>query len=457
MRFKKIIVCLLAFILSSPRAGAQIQPLSYAAFGVATSVALDNAEKKAEDLINQAGAVASLTSSKIARDLQMLISDARQQMHEELADNWDKLDVQKVDLLRSIDGYIQKLNGLMVKGGLLEEDAYLDISQIAQRLPFADSDPILRSVRGSTITYRDTGMYRVNLKGTIFDPSNGAFTIKVSNSPVSADVKIAFSPPYDASIDFPALYLKPFFKDTALSYVPVEISVRVPDKSYYFYKLRKKTRTAPYVFTLQLLPKHPVTKYSLIEMNAEPTVDKNNVQTKWGETVTVRSCGSHGCNSSQPICADVPVGAEPIGVVLTEDSLGNAWGEFNPNSVTIAAGTICEWFHQHRPDDRNVRIKVSYYPPDSTLVANDVQFHEVSVEDSAAKPVAPATELAFDRLYVAYFNKKMQSFRLAMILFTGEPLGSTPEKTSSPLLEVSKLDLSKDREITVQLKEPWGQ
>jgi hypothetical protein len=84
-----------------------------------------------------------------------------------------------------------------------------------------------------------------------------------------------------------------------------------------------------------------------------------------------------------------------------------------------------------------------------------VRFQEVSVDDTAKTPVPPATELGFDRLYVAYFSKKMKSFRLAMIVFTGEPLSATPEQTSSPLLEMSKMDETKVKEITVMIKKPW--
>jgi hypothetical protein len=443
-----------SFLVLTSATEAQVDPLSFAAAGVSTSLALDKAEQTANNLIQQSGNVASLTSSKIARDLQMLISDARQQLHEELTDNWDTLDRQKVDLLRSIDVYIKQLNGVMAKGGLLEEDAYLDLTQLTQKLPFASSDPILRSVRGATISYRETGLYHVTLRGTIFDPSNGPLGIKLGNTPVSADVKIAYTPPYEAAIDFPASYLSHYFNETALAYIPVNLSVLVPDKSYYFYNLRKKTRPAIYTFTLQLLPKHPITKYSLIELNAEPTVDRNVVSRTWGAISQVPGCGHDDCNSGQLVCADVPVGGEPIGIVDHYDDLMSAWGEFVGPPI-ITPTSVCQAFHQHRPASRNVKIEISYYPPDTKLVANDVRFQEVSADDSAAKPIPPATELGFDQLYVAYFNKKMQSFRLGMTLFTGEPLGSTPSQISSPLLQVSKMDQSKDREITIQIKPPW--
>jgi hypothetical protein len=433
---------------------AQLGALSFATAGVATSVALDNAEKKADGLIQKAGAVASLTSAKVARDLEILISDARQQMHEELTANWDTLDKQKVDLLRTIDGYFAQLDGLMAKGGLLEEDAYLDLNQLSSKLPFVTTDPVLRSVRGSTLTYRENGLYRIVMRGSIFGPENGPVKIAFDKSPVGPDVKVVYTPAYEAAIDVPAAYLLRYFDDNKLSYIPVQISVLVPDKSYYFYNLRNKKRTASYNFTLQLLPKHPISKYSLIEMNEEPTVDRNIVGRVWGPISQIPGCGHDGCNSGELVCANAPAGAEPIGVVSTYDSLNSAYGEF-VGSATVTATTVCQGFHQHRPASRDVKIEISYYPPDTKLIANDVFLHEVSPEDSAKNPISPATGLGFENLYVAYFSNKMKSFRLAMMLFTGEPLSSTPEKTSSPLLDVKRADESKVKEVTVQIKPPW--
>ena len=430
---------------------AQVTPLSFAAAGEATSLVLDTAEKKANDFVQQSGNVASLTSSKIARDLQMLISDARQQMHEELSYNRDTLDRKKVGLLRSIDGYIVQLNGMMVKGGLLEEDAYLDIAQLEKNLPFTSVDPVLSSARGTTLVYKQAGIYRVTIRGSIF---SGQAKIALNGVPIGSDVKVVYTPPYEAALDIPAGTLERYFKGAALAYVPVTVDVQVLDRSYWFPETRNKWRAATYKFTLQLLPKHPVSRYSLIEMDEDTSVDRNVVKTDWSEIVYVPGCGGDGCNSGHPICADVPAGAEPIGVVDHYDSLLNEWGEF-VGAPYITGGTICQNFHQHRPAPRNVKIKISYYPADTTKIANDVQLHEVSVDDTAKAPIPAATELGFDRLYVAYFSNKMKTYRLGMMLFSGEPLGATPQKTSSPLLEVSEGDQTKSKEITIMIKPPW--
>jgi hypothetical protein len=434
---------------------AQVAPLSIAATGVVTSKVLDKAEQVGDNLIQQAGYVSSLTSSQTIRDLQLLISDARQQMHEELNTNWDRLDNQKVDLLRNIDSSIQQLSGVMNRGGLLEEDAYLDINHITDKLPFVSSDPIVGSVRGATVGFRETGFYRITVRGTVFQPPAGDPTVKIKGLVVGSPyVKLTKGTQHnEANIDFQSSYLSKYFADKTLSYLPITLDIPVPDKSYYFAETRKKYRTASYHVTLQLLPRHPIAKYSLIEMTEVPTVNKAAPpQSKWGDTVQVPGCGHDGCNDTFWACADVPAGAEPIAVVDHYDDVAS-YGEFT-GLLKPTPGGICELYHQHRPMSRNIRIKVSYYPPDTALIPKDVELHPVSAEDSAQQPVAPAKELAFDQLYVAYFSNSMKSFRLAMTLFTGEPLGSTPEKTSAPILDVKRSDQTTAKEITIQVKSP---
>src|SRR4029077_7900100 len=79
-RYQRILCRILVPILMmhSELSGAQVAPLSYAAVGVSTAVALNKADEVATNAINRAGSVASLTSAKIAQDIQLLIANARQ-------------------------------------------------------------------------------------------------------------------------------------------------------------------------------------------------------------------------------------------------------------------------------------------------------------------------------------------------------------------------------------------
>src|SRR4051812_45922300 len=73
-----------------------IDPLTVATTGVATSVLLDKMEDKANTIVGNAGSVGSLLTTKAARDIELEITAARQQLHEELNQNWDRLDNEKV-------------------------------------------------------------------------------------------------------------------------------------------------------------------------------------------------------------------------------------------------------------------------------------------------------------------------------------------------------------------------
>ena len=180
MRRLTAAVCVLFFVCSAlgPNTSGQGGPLSFVAAGVTTEVALDKADEVGTHLIQQAGQTASLVSSKVARDLQLLIENARQQLHDELNDQWDRLDSQKLDMLKEIDKYIAQLNAGMERGGAIEENAYLDLADLAGKLPFSEKEPILRTIKGVTLYSREkSGFYRVSLKGNIFNQQYGEINV----------------------------------------------------------------------------------------------------------------------------------------------------------------------------------------------------------------------------------------------------------------------------------------
>jgi hypothetical protein len=152
---RRFIAWFFAFLLLcstfGPSAGGQGGILSFVAAGVTTGVALDKADEVGTHLIQQAGQTASLTSSKVARDLQLLNDNARWQLHDEMNVQWDKLDSQKLSVLTEIDKYIVQLNAGMERGGAIEENAYLDIDDVVSKLPFSKKEPILRTIKGATL------------------------------------------------------------------------------------------------------------------------------------------------------------------------------------------------------------------------------------------------------------------------------------------------------------------
>jgi hypothetical protein len=128
--------------------GAVVAPLSVAATGITPSSVLDKLEQKVTNIIGQAAGAASLVSSKAARDVQLLISATRQELHDELGENWDRLDSQKLSILRSIDDSLNRLGQAVQQGGKIEDAIFLDIESLLTKLPFSKETPSIRRVAG---------------------------------------------------------------------------------------------------------------------------------------------------------------------------------------------------------------------------------------------------------------------------------------------------------------------
>src|SRR5260370_31089574 len=101
--------------------------LTVAAGGVATSAVLDKLDDKVTHIIQQAAAAGSLLSTKAARDLQLEILAARQQLHDELNQNWDRLDQEKVSGLKMLVQAVDQLHQNIKKITYIKDDSYLDV------------------------------------------------------------------------------------------------------------------------------------------------------------------------------------------------------------------------------------------------------------------------------------------------------------------------------------------
>jgi hypothetical protein len=455
LRRYRTTIPILGLLAFSVPAGAQIAPLSFAAAGVSTEMALNKADDMVSQAIMRAGSVGSMTSAKVARDVQLLIADARQNLHEELTDNWNTLDKQKVDVLRVIDEDLVQLNQAMTKGGLLEQDTYLDISRVVATIPWTGSDPVLRSAEGTNLVYRGTGFYRVTLHGNVFDGDVAQMSVKVGDRKLLAsEVTISKGRSANAlDLDLSASTLKPLFKDAQLAFATMRLSLVIPNRSWRFWK---GDTPAEYPITLQLLPKYPIVKYSLIALDEEPTVDRNATLKSWGPIVQIPGCGNHDCNINMNVCADAPLGSEVIVDSSQEghyDQLTGFHGQFQAEH-SVAGERFCRVFHQQNSESRNVQIQVVYHPPSTTLVPANVQLHIVSPEESAEHPLPPVAQLAFGETYLAYFDKQMKSFRFAATFFTGEILSSSSAAKAPPQLLLRRSEDKSDPEMSLQVQPP---
>ena len=99
-------------------------PLSVAAAGVTTSIVLDKLDNR-NNIVQNAGAVGSLLVSKSARDVQLEIMAARIQMHDELNQNWDRLDQQRVAVLRELDSSLNEISKNIGKVSQMQATLFL--------------------------------------------------------------------------------------------------------------------------------------------------------------------------------------------------------------------------------------------------------------------------------------------------------------------------------------------
>lgn len=492
-------ICIVAVLLSSG-CGTGAGVLTVAAGGVATSKVLDKLDEKVTHIIQQAAAAGSLLSTKAARDLELEILAARQQLHDELNQNWDKLDQEKISGLKVLDKAIDDLNQNIQKIGTIEDDLSLDIDQKLSAIPFLKKAVTIRRVEGSSQYFKTEGLYVVKVKGNLFDQMANKPIVKVGDATLEPN-SVLLKPPYDLVINVPVALLKNYFQDRTLSYVPIAINQKVNNRDYSFQFWRDRLRDATYKLSLELFPKYPAA-YRLTEFDSEPFIDTSQTAVAPARFMYIPGCGNSGCNAYYNVCTDVPAGGQPIQAVDFQDSF-NGWGGFGKQWVTSTGVCALYWQHSHNVG-RNVGFNVQYHPLGSHIVPHDLELTALSSDDidtSRAKDtkgvqpanavlnvittvptapvqvhmvvasvfginipiptvqtapasipttqVAPAQQEVIDhgavrlgRTYAAQFNPNMVYYELIFRTFTGEELVDTAAKRSrlidaSPLINQS--------------------
>jgi hypothetical protein len=104
--------------------------------GITTSALLDKLNEKANNIVQNAGGVGSLLVSKAARDIQLEIMAARIQLHDELNQNWDRLDQEKVSVLKEIDSSLTQVTKNLGQVSQMQDDLVLDVDSTLNRIPF---------------------------------------------------------------------------------------------------------------------------------------------------------------------------------------------------------------------------------------------------------------------------------------------------------------------------------
>lgn len=504
-RGRAVLVVVVVLALWNCTAGPTA-PLTVAASGVAASKVLDTLAEKATQIVQQAAAAGSLLSTKAARDLELEVVAARQQLHDELNQNWDRLDQEKVAGLRGLDTAMESLSANIQKVGNITDDLSLDVDQKLAAIPFLKNVKTIRRVEGASQYFRTEGLYVVRVKGNLFDQLTAAPVVTVDGTTLEP-TSVLLKPPYDLVLNIKAEMINRKFKDRTLSYLPIVIRQQVANRPYSFQVWKDQYRNAEYTFKLELFPQYPAA-YLLTEWDEEPIVDASRTETAAARFMYVPGCGNSGCNAYYNVCTDVPAGGKPLEAVDFRDSF-SGWGGFGAPWITSTGMCSQYWQHSHNVG-RNVGFSVRYNPLGSHIIPHPLalvalssdQKDALKTQDAAQTPTSllglnvflsvvssqvadlvgvrpqaptslrivpitapsatPGTMLVVDhggvrlgRTYSARFSPNMKSFDLVFRTFTGEELVVTPAK-SSKLVDASPLELDNSfKRMTVSLKTPW--
>jgi len=396
-----LVVCLVLawkfFWTSGPNFALSQEAISLAKSTDPVGATLDKAEDDAQALISQAAGAASLVTTKAARDLELLIQDARQQLHGELNEQEDRLGEQEQMILGTIKQGLAQLHAEINQAGQLKDEIVLDVDDTLSRLPFTKSTPLIQRINGATQYYRDHGLYRVEVlnnfiatagdiprvsieaKGKEVDPKTGMET-KIKVQRILENLVIL--PPHKLVITLASEEINDQFKDDQLAEIPVTISAKVQNRLHFYQFWKSRFRDEKFRFTLELLPKYPAT-YRLVELDTQDSYDTSKVLTQKGDIATLPGCGDSGCTNWYTVCNQkIPAGSKPIGISGYYDSF-SGWGGFNKASSYVTSTGMCVLYYQHSHNQaRNVSIDVDYYPLMPTIVDVPVGLTPISFDEA---------------------------------------------------------------------------
>lgn len=419
---------------------------------------LDKAQAVANDVLGTAAQNGSLVISKGARDAQLLIDAARQQLHDELGTQWEKLNEQEVSILREVDATTMKIERLGKKVENIQDSIVLDIDAELAKLPFSKSTPVIRRVDGGTQYFKKSGLYRVVLTSNLVGLAPpGSITATIGGKSLSKDA-VNVKPPYEIAVIVPATMLT--FDKTKLAYAPLVLHAAVSsERGLKFWK--PSTRDADLTTMLELFPVRALT-YKLIEWRSVPTVNSGRLEIQKGPDATVKGCGDSGCNEYHPQCVAVPSGGVPVDYINLRDSFAG-WGGWGPSRVEGTQVCATYWQHSHN-QTRNVGFDARYYPQELVRTAVPITLTKIDTA-TAPPPTNPgvaqngtaSNDIELGSTYNALFSNQYASYDLVVIPFTGESIVVTPGlPPKSSLVKVTKLEESGPfRRVTVQFDLPW--
>jgi hypothetical protein len=424
--------------LAAPARAAD--PLSVAAPGFPTAFVLDQFTAKAAFLAGKAIGEGSLPASRHARELQLMIANARAELRGESDDPWDKLPPPRQAILRALDRQLLAAPDPAADRGRIENPVALNVAAQLARLPFDKATPVVRRVDGATQLWRADGSYRVLVTTNL--PAAGATTyaLNVGGQPAPPGW-LKVQPPDKLQLDIPAATLAPTLAERTLGHVPLEVTALMPKGTWKFWTA--PTEPLRFPITLEVFPRKPFA-YALKEAAEGFVVDDKRTLVAKGRTLAVPGCGAAGCERDHVLCNDAPAGSKPVEPAFFTDSAAadpaGAWtGAVNPTATGF-----CAIYKQRSPSvGRTIGFDVRYHPGQGERKTTERKLKHVRSEPG--KEPAEADALAFDTDYQGEVAAAAGSWELVLTAFNKQVYrAGSAQAPTTPMLKLAPVERGGD-------------
>ncbi|WP_395699769.1 HD domain-containing protein [Aquabacterium sp.] len=449
------LLSLAAALATSPApAHAATEPLTVAAPGFPTAFVLDKLNARAAFLAAKATGEGSLTASKTARELQLMIGNARAALRDQADERWDKLGADEQALLRSLDKAAAVTPDPKADHGRIEDPVQLDVAAQVTRPPFSEDKPSLRKVEGATQAWhRDKGSYRVTIHSNLAAAGAMSYAVTIAGQPAPPQW-LQVTPPGILQLTIPAAALADNFGDRNLVHLPVEVSGVFPSRSWKFWQ--SNTIALSFPFSLELLPRKPFS-YTLKDSTHPTEVDPGRTLVAKGKPVLVPGCGAPRCVHDHNVCNEVPAGAKPVEAINFSDSMvADPNGGWTSAVMAMPTG-FCAVFKQQSPNvARTVSFDVRYNPVNGDRKVTERKLKPLRPDKPGEAP-AEVDALELGRAYVGELAADRMGYELQLKAFTGQTYSaSSGSAPSSPMIKLTPPERSADNtrlQFSVQL--PW--
>lgn len=395
------------------------------ASGIAVGKIIKDIDGRITGQIGYATSNGEYLVEKSGRQLQALLLGMDQILGKNLDKTFDQLNKSEQDLLKSLDKMVSSLEH--TKSEILDAEHFLamDIANIAASLPGVPNGyqfP-LREVKGYSLNYQSSGIYRIELIGQAFDIATEA-TVSLWSGDKEQSLAIRpITKHNELQIEIPSALLNDGFSDNTISRVPLNVKVSKVEKLNILQKVfgrkPKKDQVLNYSIDILLLPKFPVV-YDIVQVVAGKGWSEEIFSTTG--SAKAAATGESGRWRTYTVSVDIPNDALMEKTLTSRrlDGVGaGSWGNWasgysyaNENGngpVTVSTS----FAHQIHDQDRTLYITAHYRKP--------VVLHgrkPVVLRDPIDN-VEKQGHLAYEDLYVGNLEKDAITYYARIRFFNG--------------------------------------